>query len=136
MGRPVYLYQNYKEGIIANIYAIGNPFFFWFGFIAMVMSIFVFLKKRSAELAVLIFGYFVLFAPWALSPRIMFVYHYLPSLPFMSIVLAFILKKYKPLLAPVLILIVITFVYFYPHWTAIPIPEWLDKTYYWFSSWR
>lgn len=136
MQRPVYLYQNYENGMVANIYAFGNPFFFWSGLVAMFFSIYLFIKERSAALGVLVFGYFALFAPWALSPRIMFVYHYLPSLPIMAIVLAYILKRYPKLVAPVLILITVSFVYFYPHWTAIVVPEWWDKTYYWFSSWR
>lgn len=103
---------------------------------AMFFSIYLFIKERSAALGVLVFGYFALFAPWALSPRIMFVYHYLPSLPIMAIVLAYVLKRYPKLVAPILILITVSFVYFYPHWTAIVVPEWWDKTYYWFSSWR
>jgi hypothetical protein len=28
-----------------------------------------------------------------------------------------------------------TFVYFFPHWTAIDVPGWLDKSYFWFPSW-
>jgi predicted membrane-bound dolichyl-phosphate-mannose-protein mannosyltransferase len=136
MLRPVYLYQDYKDGIIANIYAIGNPFFFWFGLTSIFASTIVFLKEKIKSLAVLIFGYFILFAPWALSPRIMFVYHYLPSLPLVAILLAFILKRYKWALLPMLTLIVVAFVYFYPHWTAIPVSDEFDKSYYWFASWR
>lgn len=136
MGRPVYLYQDYNNGIVSNIYAIGNPIFFWSGLVAMILAIYLNIKNKSASLSVLIFSYFVLFVPWALSPRIMFVYHYLPSLPFMAIVLAYVLKKYKALVAPILLMSTLMFLYFYPHWVAIPVPEWWDKTYYWFSSWR
>jgi hypothetical protein len=28
-----------------------------------------------------------------------------------------------------------TFIYFFPHWTAIDVPTWLDDSYYWFPSW-
>jgi dolichyl-phosphate-mannose--protein O-mannosyl transferase len=30
----------------------------------------------------------------------------------------------------------VTFLYFYPHWTAVDVPTWLDDSYYWFDSWR
>ena len=136
MLRPVYLYQNYQNGLVSNIYAIGNPFFFWIGLLAVFVSIKFFLKERIVEILILIFNYVVLFAPWAFSPRIMFIYHYLPSLPFLAIVLGYVInynKRYLVLIASVLIL---AFVYFLPHWIGFPIPEWLDKTYYWISTWR
>jgi hypothetical protein len=28
-----------------------------------------------------------------------------------------------------------SFVYFYPHWTAVDVPGWLDDSYYWFPDW-
>ncbi len=133
--RPVYLYQNYKDGIVANIYAHGNPFFFWLGGLSVVLSLFVAIKKRLVVYLVLVFSYLVLFTPWAISPRIMFLYHYLPSVPFMAIILASLLKRIKWLLLPSLV-IFLAFVYFYPHWSAIFVPEWWDKSYYWISSWR
>mgnify|MGYP006174752991 CR=1 FL=1 len=35
-----------------------------------------------------------------------------------------------------LALVFVTFVYFYPHWAAVDVPQWLDNSYYWFDSWR
>lgn len=134
--RPVYLYQDYQNGVIANIYALGNPAFFWAGFVGILLGVWVFIKERMAVLFVLLVGYAVLFTPWAVSPRIMFIYHYLPSLPFLSIVLAYFLSRYKSLTVPVLVVVFGLFIYFFPHWTGIPVPEWFDKTYYWFASWR
>lgn len=136
MERPVYLYQDFHDGIIANIYAIGNPFFFWAGALSVLWSIWIFIRKRFAALAILIFGYLVTFAPWAASPRIMFLYHYLPALPFMAIILAYMLRKNKYLIFPVILAIFVCFIYFYPHWTAIPVSTHWDDTYYWFTSWR
>jgi predicted membrane-bound dolichyl-phosphate-mannose-protein mannosyltransferase len=135
MIRPVYLYQNYKDGIISNIYAIGNPFFFWMGIVALGISIISFIRQRRLTVFLLIFSYLVLFAPWAASPRIMFLYHYLPSLPFLAIILAMVLKKMNWIIAPSVV-ILIAFIYFYPHWSGMFVPEWWDKTYYWLRSWR
>lgn len=133
--RPVYLFQDYADGVVANIYAMGNPFFFWFGLVGVLTAVWYLIKEKLGALLVLVLGYLVLFAPWAASPRIMFIYHYLPSLPFMAIILAYVLVRHKFIAAPVGV-VFLAFVYFFPHWTAIPVPEVWDKTYYWLSSWR
>src|SRR3989344_2065649 len=134
--RPVYLYQDYKTGFIANIYAIGNPAFFWAWFLAIISALWFFIKQKFVVLLVIVLGYSVLFVPWAMSPRIMFIYHYMPSLPFLSFALAYLTLRYKFLIMPVIVVTAVLFVYFFPHWTGLTVPEWLDKTYYWFPSWR
>jgi len=136
MLRPVYLYQNYQNGLVSNIYAIGNPFFFWIGLLAIFVSIKIFLKKRILAILILVFNYVVLFASWAFSPRIMFIYHYLPSLPFMAMIFSYILIRYKYFLVPITLVIAMAFLYFFHHWTGMFVPEWLDKTYYWLNTWR
>jgi dolichyl-phosphate-mannose--protein O-mannosyl transferase len=37
--RPVWMYVNYGDGKIANIYAQGNPALFWFGDIALFVTV-------------------------------------------------------------------------------------------------
>ena len=134
----VYLYQYYSDTLVGNIYALGNPMFFWSGVVAVV-SLLILLSTRQikkSNIGIMIFAYIAFFVPWALSPRIMFVYHYLPSLPFLAIILAYFLKKNTWLAGPVLFFTTLLFIYFYPHWTGLHIPEHLAQTYYWFDSWR
>ena len=136
--RPVYLFQNFdaKTQAIENIYALGNPVVFWFGLSSVIASIYLSIKLKIKSLALLVYGYIAFFAPWALSPRIMFIYHYLPSIPFMVIISSIIIRKYKILIWPAIILSLLAFIYFYPHWTAIKVPQNIDQSYYWFQSWR
>jgi len=135
--RPVYLYtSNEVGGMVSRIYNLGNPVVFWFGLISVVCSFIYSFLNKNRKLALVVFSYLVFFVPWAASPRIMFFYHYLPSIPFLSIATAYVLRKEKKLIIPTLTLFLIVFLYFYPHWTGIKIPLWLDKSYYWFSSWR
>jgi hypothetical protein len=42
----------------------------------------------------------------------------------------------KPAALALTTAIVLTFVYFYPHWAAVEVPGWLEESYYWFPSWR
>jgi len=137
MLRPIYLYQFSGNGAVGNIYAMGNPLFFWSGLVSVLISLFLFLRKKlSREMLIVLYAYVALFIPWALSPRIMFVYHYLPSLPFLAIILSVVLRRFTWAILPVVGVSLMLFVYFYPHWTGMHIPLWLDNSYYWLSSWR
>jgi dolichyl-phosphate-mannose--protein O-mannosyl transferase len=123
--------------MVGRIYLIGNPFLSWLGLLVVIFAILraPWTRERKTILFI-VFSYLVYFIPWALSPRIMFLYHYLPSIPFMAIILGYHLRKYPKLGAVVIPIVLISFIYFYPHWTGLQIPEWWDKSYYWFSSWR
>ena len=135
--RPVYLYTTDEiGGWVSRIYAIGNPIVFWFGLFSVVMvSIYTYLENNK-NLAFIVFAYLIFFVPWAASPRIMFLYHYLPSIPFMCIATAYILRRHPKLAFSFLAFAFLAFIYFYSHWTGLPVPLWLDKSYYWLSSWR
>jgi dolichyl-phosphate-mannose-protein mannosyltransferase len=135
--RPIWLYVNYTtEATIANIYAMGNPAVFWFGTASVILSIYEAFTQRSKKLGLILFAFFAFFASWALSPRIMFMYHFLPSVPFMAIAIAYILKRNQKLIIPFFVISGVLFIYFFPHWTGIEIPKWLDSSYYWLPSWK
>jgi len=134
--RPIWLYTTgAMSGKIGNIYAMGNPVVFWAGAASVVYSIYHFLKGRDGRIFFVIFSYFAFFIPWMASPRIMFLYHYLPSLPFMAIAAGFVLKKHPKVLLLFYSSTLLLFAYFFPHWIGLSVPIWLDKSYYWFDSW-
>lgn len=135
--RPIYLYtSNEVSGMVSRIYAFGNPFIFWFGLLSVVISTVFAFAERNKKLGFVIFCYLIFFVPWAASPRIMFLYHYLPSIPFLAIATGYVLRRNLKFIVPVLFLFLLAFIYFYPHWAGISVPVWLDKSYYWFPSWR
>lgn len=135
--RPVYFYTSDEiSGIVSRIYNLGNPIVFWFGLISIISSFVYSLINKNKKLALIVFSYLVFFVPWAASPRIMFFYHYLPSLPFLAIATGYVLRKEKKLIIPVFFVTFLMFLYFYPHWTGIKIPLWYDSSYYVFPSWR
>ena len=135
--RPVYLFTTDEiGGMVSRIYNLGNPIVFWFGLVSIISSFVFSLVNKNKKLALVVFSYLVFFVPWAASPRIMFFYHYLPSLPFLAIATGYVLRKEKRLIFPVLLTSLLMFIYFYPHWIGIQIPLWMDKSYYWFTSWR
>ena len=125
--RPVWFYVNYLQDSIANIYNLGNPAIFWGGLVA------VFFHRNLFLLT----SYFFLFFPFILSPRIMFLHHYLPALPFLCLILAQRLNTFsKKTITIIMIITVIIFIFFFPLNTAIPLPNNLLKFWFWLPTWR
>lgn len=141
--RPVWFYVDYKENTLANIYNLGNPLFMWVGFSSIIFLIAELIKKKTFSLFLVVSSYLIFFLPWIFSPRIMFYYHYLPSVPFLSISLGYMLneiisrgEKGRVVVAIFLLLIAAVFVYFLPLWTAIQLPRQIYNTYFWVSTWK
>ena len=135
--RPIYLYTSEEVGgFVARIYAMGNPLVFWFGLTSVVVCAVFSYLERNKKLGFIVFCYLIFFVPWAVSPRIMFLYHYLPSIPFLAIATAYVLRRTPKLIFGYFLACLLLFLYFYPHWAGLQIPLWLDKSYYWFPSWR
>jgi dolichyl-phosphate-mannose--protein O-mannosyl transferase len=135
--RPIYLYTSDEiGGWVSRIYAMGNPFIFWFGLSSVVLSFVYALIEKNKNLGLVVFSYLIFFVPWAASPRIMFLYHYLPSLPFLSIAIGYVLRRNPKMMYWILLIALVLFVYFYPHWAGLRVPLGLDKSYYWVGSWR
>lgn len=137
MLRPVWLYTNgFVDGRVANIYMMGNPFVLWSGLVSVVMVGSYALLRRHSKLLFISASYCLFFVPWALSPRIMFLYHYLPSLPFLALCTAYLLRKNSSVALSFVLVSLIVFLYFYPHLSGLPVPVWLDSSYYWLTSWK
>lgn len=133
---PVWYYVEYhKNGLISNIFATGNPIVFLFGAIAIILTTIELFVTKSKTLLFIVLGYFSFILPWALSPRIMFLYHYCPTIPFLSLALSYQLSKLynsnnryfylqgKKLVHLGLILIFLGFIFVYPILIGIPLPK-------------
>jgi len=92
-------------------------------------------------LCLLIFsGYWL---PWARSPRIMFFYHFFPPVTFFYPLLGYALYKVyqdirvkKYLFWGYIAVVILSFVYFYPHVTGMQISDIHREQYFWLSSWK
>ncbi|MCX6816984.1 MAG: glycosyltransferase family 39 protein [Candidatus Beckwithbacteria bacterium] len=125
--RPVWFYVEYFKNSVANIYNLGNPLVFWGGLISLIFCSNLFL----------LICYFFLFFPFVFSPRIMFLHHYLPALPFLCLILAQVVNALPAKIIKFIIFItIITFIFFYPLNTAIPLPVNLLKYWFWLPTWR
>ncbi len=132
---PVWYFVDYKGDKIANIFAVGNPAIFWIGTATILLTILETFKRKSLNLFIILMGFFVFWLPWAISPRIMFLYHFSPSIPFLSLALGYQLKslygtKTQKMIFTLLILISLSFILIYPFLTGIPIPNKLVNLFF------
>lgn len=135
-----YSYEQYGDKA-GYIYALGNPFVFWLGFTAVCYLSFKSLRSRDRKTLFILLGYFIFWIPWVFTPRIMFLSHYLPSIPFMAIGLGTTLNKlygsgYKYVVYSIIVLIIFAFFYFYPITSGYPIEVSKISKFMWISSWR
>lgn len=118
--KPVWYFVDYAGSVRRDIYAIGNPVIFWAGGMSAIgISLYLLLHSAQTGLSrptapqsqpsrkhkstktttwtdvpylwLVTTAYWAVWLPWALSPRIMFFYHYLPAVPFLVIILAYVL---------------------------------------------
>jgi dolichyl-phosphate-mannose-protein mannosyltransferase len=158
--KPVFMYLGQGH---SKIYNLGNPIVFWMSLPALAFTLWQglrFVRVRldaGARLAVwgrigqqefaplwVVIGYLALWLALSTQGRALFLYHYLPALAFAILALGYTVHRLwdspsrlgRRAAIAFLAVAGITFVYFYPHWTAIDVPSWLDDSYYWFDSWR
>ena len=141
--RPVWIHVQYFTNKIANIYNLGNPAIFWGGLVAFITQGVQWFRTPRASSepsnsakSFLFVSYILLFLPWLLSPRILFLHHYLPALPFLSLIIAKAIYKNKNIATKYLLLIFLVFLFFYPLNTAIPMPNNLTKFWFWLPTWK
>lgn len=159
--RPIYLYVD-AEGD-GKIYSMGNPVVWWLGIPAVVFVLFQGLRLHirldpttgharlkgglslvNWPLLFVFLSFLALWLPWATQPRTLFLYHYLPALIFVILSVGYCVQRLwhsgeqwgRTAAIAILVLAGATFVYFYPHWTALDVSRALDESYYWFNSWR
>lgn len=126
---PVWYFVDYQQNNMANIFASGNTVLFWLGSASIILTAFEFFKQKSQKLLIIIAGFLAFWLPWAASPRIMFLYHFSPSVPFLCLALGHQLEnllKDKNGRRTVLLLItlmIINFVIIFPFLTAIFLPK-------------
>lgn len=117
-----------------NVFAIGNPVIWISGLCGLLVVTLMLIRRGDLTLILVLLGYLLFWAPWLASPRIMFVTHYLPALPFLYLALAWAMVYTRARRSHLLMLTIaagIAFLAIYPFVTSIPIPGWLDP-----RTWR
>lgn len=124
--RPIWYYVKRSADYIQSIACFNNPLISLSGFIAVVCAIYKVVKRRDLTLCSLLIMYLSLLIPWVFVTRTSFSYHYYPCIPFLIMILVYViqdvyyaldekhLKIYKRALSIFIILTMILFVMFLP----------------------
>ncbi|HEY8692698.1 MAG TPA: phospholipid carrier-dependent glycosyltransferase [Chloroflexota bacterium] len=142
--RPVFYYVDRTDSYVANTYNLGNPLLYWGFPIAILLGLWLLWKRRDSRLALVMAAIAINWLPWALSPRGMFFYHFLPTVPFLVLLVAYCLtwlwrrpnRKWHRVAGIYVGLVFLSFAFFYTQLAAWPVPEWYADIHYWLPSWQ
>lgn len=154
-----------QDQCIQTVNSLGNPLLWWLGFISflgVVVAAFVFLDWRAG---LIVAGYFATLGPWLIySNRTIFTFYTVVISPFVVLSLVYVLGillgqwriaadknwtgRYNLVPLPfsptvsgiaaaitVVVLILLTAVFFFPIWTGLTIPQSHFFWRMWLSSW-
>lgn len=130
---------------LINLVSMGNPVIWWSGILAIIFQLILFcFKKQDGMVSFLIGTYFISFLPYAFISRPMYLYHYLPSLFILILILEYSFislykskkKIFRALLASWVILVFLVFIYFYPIINGYPLSCAEYKNRMWLKCWK
>ena len=135
--RPVlFFFRDVKGGGFQVTLAIGNPFVWWPSIAAFAYLAVRWLKSRrfTGPEAVIVSGFVFAYFPWLLlgERKQQFLYYLLPAVPFICLALAHAVfqvfrgRRRAYVLGALAVSVVVSFAYFYPVLTAVPLsrPAW------------
>ncbi len=158
MGRPVaYYYESCTDEKLADgkcvtegdnveeILGIGNPAVWWLGLLGLGVCGWFAIRKRdwvpTTILAFYLVQYVYWLAFWLLIPRPNFFFYMTPVVPFLCLGLAYAVWRLSGntflrwLPAGVAILVVVAFLFWYPVWSGIEMPQETWRLRMWSPTW-
>lgn len=144
MVRPIWYYSGEISSTVREgISAFGNPLVWWAGIPAAFYMLYLIIKEKDKKAGFLMIGYLSQYAPWFFVSRIVFIYHYFPSVPFVTVMLGYSMYKIvqkRPSMKRVcyvyVALAILMFVMFYPVLSGLGININYAKHFLiWFNSW-
>lgn len=144
MYRPMWYYSGIvSDTVREGISSFGNPLVWWAGIPAFAFMLYRMLVKKDRKAAFLTVGYLSQYAPWFLVTRVVFIYHYFPSVPFITIMLGYsmvlLVKRFpscKKWMFVYTALAVVLFVMFYPVLSGTPTTiSYAEHWLKWFDNW-
>ncbi|BCN30459.1 phospholipid carrier-dependent glycosyltransferase [Anaeromicropila herbilytica] len=142
--RPIWYYSGHISNTVSEgISAFGNPFVWWIGIPSFLYMIYLYLHKKDRWALVLCISYLAQYVPWFLVTRITFIYHYFPSVPFVTLMIGYSIKnivdqrpKLKKVAYIYCALVIILFIMFYPVLSGQAISKSYVSTFLrWFNTW-
>lgn len=149
MKRPIWYFNTtLANGMQENISAFGNPLVWWIGIPAFVYMLYRVIAKKDRNSIFLSIAYLAQLLPWVGVTRCTFIYHYFPSVPFITLMIGYCMyqicqrktKRGRTIALSCCALYVVAaiglFCMFYPVLSGYPIDASYGVKYLrWFESW-
>jgi dolichyl-phosphate-mannose--protein O-mannosyl transferase len=139
--RPIwYDYREVAPQVARGVLAIGNPVVWWAGLPAVAAAAVAAVRSRSPSDAVLLAGFALAWGQYAFIPRVLFLYHFLPALPFLLVALARGLGRTRAAAGDGLVVVYLAlaaawFLAFLPLLAGRPIAVPHYRRLLWFGTW-
>lgn len=92
--KPIwYSCNTVHDGLISDIFCLGNPFIWWLGLVMIVLLLVLWICKPEFKSGILLCGYASVYVPWMLVPRMTFIYHYFTAVPFLILAICCVFDK-------------------------------------------
>jgi Gpi18-like mannosyltransferase/4-amino-4-deoxy-L-arabinose transferase-like glycosyltransferase len=156
MVRPVWYFKadGLPQGWTSTIVAMGNPLIWWPSLVAALMALGIAIYKKDDRFLPVLAAYFSQYLPWTLVPRLTFLYHYFPLMPFFLLCDLYVLRALLPVKARsqggrletfvtrdtgwawlYVGLCLLLFIFFFPALSGLPVPTAWVHAERWFYSW-
>ena len=144
MKKPLWFYiSRFDDETVGTIACMGNPAIWWLGIATTIFTaIYTIIKKDKVGATILI----MIATTWltySIIGRIMYIYHYFITLPFVMLTIAFTIsriakwKQKANYIMPVLTLVFLGFfIYFYPIYSGKPVNIEYIKETEWMDTWN
>lgn len=144
--RPIWYYSGILgDTLREGISSFGNPLVWWPGVLAFFFLLIYGIKKKDRTAGFLVIGYLSQYLPWFFITRPIFIYHYFPSVIFVTLMNVYSLKVLKKHMKPKLYTRIVCvygaavvglFLLFYPVLSGQPVEAGFVSRYLrWFPSW-
>ena len=141
--RPILFYTHKFLDKRAGISCFANPIICYGGLIGFFYCLSKISKAFDRKIFFLLVGYLSMLWPWIFIKRPSFAYHYLPCIPFLILMLVYVIKDYLYVKFGNKILFLIgglagfLFIMFYPVLSGLLVPKfYIDKFLKWFVTWQ
>lgn len=140
--KPVWYYSgDVKEGMVSTIALHSNPFIWWTGIVAMLYTFINAVTENSKRYVFITVVILVSYLPYIFIPRVMFLYHYFPVVPFMILAIVGALKDMEERIQGnwskiYAIIAILCFAFFYPIYSGLMIPNWYAALTEWLPMWQ
>ena len=144
MTRPLETFwgTDLPEGVSSSMTIMGNPAIWWVGIFAVIAAFIIAVKKRDRKMTVIFTAIAFQYLPWVGVSRIVFIYHFFSTVPFMILSIVYVIKtllgKYpemKILVYTYLGVVLVLFAMFYPVLSGLEVPRWYVEVFLlWFKG--